>query len=208
MNYSTFIQTTDGFYAFGYNELYQLGLGHGDNVNIPTKLEFEYEIYSIVPGIHHTFFITSDGLYCCGVNHEGQLGLECRDMIKVLTKVNFEHEIYSISAGDNHTFLITSDGIYGCGYNNCGQLGLGYNDPVFVCEFTKLHLDHEVYSIYCGKYHTMFTTSDGIYMCGSNIYGTLGLGTNNSVNIPTKIKLDHDIISSGKRFRSTKSSNF
>jgi alpha-tubulin suppressor-like RCC1 family protein len=164
MEHNTFIKTTDGYYVFGYNEYYQLGLGHNNNVNIPTKLEFEHEIYSIIPGNYHAFFITSDGLYCSRKTVRGAVSPP----------------------------------------NHCGQLGLGIDDRN-VTIFTKVDFEHEIYSITCGQYYTLFMTSDGVYTCGFNRYGTLGLGHNDNVSMLTKVNLEHDVILNDRRFKTTKS---
>lgn len=203
-----FIATNNGYYVFGMNDYYQLGLGHNNRIRSPTKLEFEHEIYSVISKGEHTFFFTSNGVYCCGANHMGKLGINGYDVIKQMTKINFEHEIYSIVAGFNHTFFFTSDGIYCCGCNYRGQLGLGDDYPPFVNKPTKFNFEHDIYSITCGINYTLFVTSDGMYACGYSEEGYTCVDHNRDIKTPTKIDFGQNVVLLNNKFNSTKSARF
>jgi alpha-tubulin suppressor-like RCC1 family protein len=45
------------------------------------------------------------------------------------------------------------------------------------------------------SHHTVFNTRDGIYVCGDNDYGQLGLGDYTTRTVLTKLPFDHDVIS-------------
>jgi alpha-tubulin suppressor-like RCC1 family protein len=45
------------------------------------------------------------------------------------------------------------------------------------------------------SYHTVFNTTKGIYVCGDNGYGQLGLDDNDDRTVPTKLLFNHDVIS-------------
>lgn len=145
--YHTIINTTKGLYVFGYNLHGQLGLGHYEDREHPTKLKFSYEIISIHCGQFHTVINTINGLYVFGSNIYGQLGLG--DHVNRLepTKLQFESkylEILSIYCGENYTMVNTTDGLYVFGSNYYGQLGLG--DQVNQYIPTKLEFPYEILS--------------------------------------------------------------
>lgn len=49
----------DGLYAFGDNYCGQLGIGHSNNINVPTKINFfdNHQIISVSLGFEHTMEI-------------------------------------------------------------------------------------------------------------------------------------------------------
>ena len=67
-------------------------------------------------------------------------------------------------------------------YNSCGQLGLGdYNHKSIP---TLLMNDKDIKDIYSGKSYSIIHKNNGdLYVFGNNLYGQLGLGTNNLINI-------------------------
>ncbi len=126
-DYTTLIKNNE-LYVWGDNEEGQLGLGHNNHINVPTKLNFK--AHKIVCGGYHTIAITDDGLYVWGYNNRGQLGLGHYNSVNVPTKLNFDFKINKIVCSSNHTIAITDDGLYAWGANGSGQLGLGHNNRV------------------------------------------------------------------------------
>ncbi len=106
----TILIKNNQIYVWGNNKFGQLGLGHNDVVNVPTKLNFDFKINKIVCGIYYTIAITDDGLYVWGYNRFGQLGLGHNNNINIPTKLNFK--INKIVCSSNHTIAITEDGLY------------------------------------------------------------------------------------------------
>lgn len=172
-------------------------MGVGDNIkrNIPTKLDFNYDIVGISCGSYHTVLNTTDGIYVCGKNEWGQLGLTESNNRNIPTKLNFEHDIVGICCGAEFTLINTIDGVFGCGFNRSGQLGLGESSNIIVRTLTKHDFNHEIISIHCGNAFTLLNTVDGIFVFGNNNSGELGLGDYLNRNYPTKLSFDHEIIS-------------
>nr|QBK90288.1 MAG: F-box and regulator of chromosome condensation repeat protein [Pithovirus LCPAC102] len=103
------IDENDELWSFGYNESGQLGLGLCDdgNINIPTKISFNYKAKSISCGLDYTIIIDeNDELWSFGENTNGQLGL-CDNINKYIpTKLNFKHKVHTISSKNYNTLLI------------------------------------------------------------------------------------------------------
>lgn len=209
--YHTIVNTINGLFVFGSNEYGQLGLGYSDfNICVPTKIDSfieedccpKYiervyldvvEIVSVSCGENHTIIRTTDGLYSCGHNDFGQLGLGDVGDKNIPMKLEFfdSLEIISISCGADHTLINTNNGLYGFGDNSYEQLGL--KDTLYVYVPTKLDFFHkdfsfEIIDISCGCYYTLINTTGGLYSCGYNEYGELGLGLGDSeyATVPTK----------------------
>ncbi len=94
-------------YVWGANGFGQLGLGHNNDVNVPTKLNFKAN--KIICGSFHTIAITDDDLYVWGCNRNGQLGLGHNNDVRGPTKLNFKAN--KIVCGSLHTIAITDDGL-------------------------------------------------------------------------------------------------
>jgi alpha-tubulin suppressor-like RCC1 family protein len=76
---STLIQTDKNVYVCGRNKSGQLGVGHKDNVFMPTKMELKLAKGEVVGNIIYykkgsTFVQTNQRMYVCGDNYFGQLG--------------------------------------------------------------------------------------------------------------------------------------
>jgi alpha-tubulin suppressor-like RCC1 family protein len=97
--------------------------------------------------------------------------------------------------------VLTDQGLYTCGYNNGGQLGLSdmnalgalsfFKDPQSAIQttFTLVkELPGTIKHIAAGSNHTIVLTSQGLYACGKNDYGQLGLGDKNDRTTFTPVK--------------------
>lgn len=221
---SHILNTDNGLYSYGSNEVGQLGLGNDSDrfVLQPTKLEFfnNHEILSVHCGGYHTIINTTDGVFGVGSSTYGQLISGDRRNLETPTKLEFfnNHEIISIHCGNHHTMIHTTDGLFVFGLNNVGQLGL--SDRYNWCELSEcyyykyeprkleffeslidqgfsLSKDLEIISIQFLINSTFINTNDGLYVFGDNRFGQLGLGDYNDRNVPTKLDFfnNHEIIS-------------
>ena len=141
----------------------------------------------------HNILNTSDGLYAFGENDCGQLGLGDYEDRTSPTKLHFEHEVISIHCGGNHTIINATDGLYVFGNNELGQLGLGNDKHEYRNPLIKLQINYEIIFIQCADDHTIINTTNGLYVCGDNDYGQLGLGDELPRYVLTKLKFDHEI---------------
>lgn len=134
--------TTEGLYAWGANDLGQLGLGHTEHKNLPQKVDVENSI-SVSCGNNHTMVLTKNGtLYGWGVNLEGQLGIgdQLNKFITTPQKINLTEFIIGLDCGANHTIVQTAKNeVYGWGANSNGQLGLGDTENRYIP--TKLNFN-------------------------------------------------------------------
>lgn len=141
-------------------------------------------------GNGHTFLLKERVLYSCGDNNYRQLGSLIFKYRNVFTKVIDDDELFSISCGGSHTMLNTYKGVYSCGDNSFGQLGLkNKKDEGPFHRVRGLPKNIIIKSVKCGDNHTVVLTSHGLYGCGSNKNGELGLVNKKTFPRFTKIEL-------------------
>ena len=86
--------------VFGCNEYGQLGLGHNNNINIPTLLMNDTTIKNIICGTFHTIIYKNNGdVLVFGHNDYGQLGLGHNNNINVPTLLMNDTTIKNIICG-------------------------------------------------------------------------------------------------------------
>jgi len=198
--------TSNNVWVCGYNLYGQLGLGTfgaENNRNIFTNelsgSPFNNKkVIGVSCGSEYTIAITDDtsnNMWVCGYNQFGQLGLDNNSDINTFTNelsgiVFNNKKVIGISCGSDHTIAITDDAsnnLWVCGYNVVGQLGLGIsgfvnNRNTFTNELSGTPFGNKkVISISCGSEHTNVITDDtsnNLWVCGSNLYGQLGLNDN------------------------------
>ena len=134
-----------------------------------------------------TLFATDHGLYACGdlwIHH-------------VHKPLEIDHHMHPISVvcGRKHCIITTKDGdLYGLGSTGYGQLGHIDDEPfTWPYEMDVLPPNLSIYMVSCGAYHTMFLTSDGLYVCGQNDAGQLGLGHYDENDGITKVTFSETI---------------
>ena len=112
-------------YAWGWNELGQLGLGDTENRLTPTKVPELGRVTAIAAGGAHCLALTEAGeVYVWGVIGRG---VRSRDSEQWLTptKVPGLPRVKAIAAGGAHCLALTEAGeVYTWGDNGNGQLGL------------------------------------------------------------------------------------
>jgi alpha-tubulin suppressor-like RCC1 family protein len=124
----TMVTTTSGkLYAFGDNDMGQLGTGDTINKYTPTLIAFPYHVSFISAGSFHTAIITDKGkLYTCGNNRCGQLGTCDTINRRIFTAILPNENVRTVCVGTYHTIVSTNDNkIYTFGRNTRGQLGVG-----------------------------------------------------------------------------------
>lgn len=121
-----FINGSGEVYVAGYNEYGQLGLGHNEDVVVPTKIEGLNGIIDIEISEYetcNTYFITQNGeVYVSGANKNGELGLGHKNQVLVPTKIDALNAIkikkIVYAEGFGYAVFLTDTGmvcISGCG---------------------------------------------------------------------------------------------
>ncbi|AYV83224.1 MAG: chromosome condensation regulator [Hyperionvirus sp.] len=191
--YYTMIRLRDGtLMSSGCNENGQLGLG--DNLSRTSFSVIDpvgCGIVEMVCGHSHTIIRLTDGtLMGCGANYNGQLGLgDYVDKYRFREIIGIPKNIEAVMCGQWHTMIRLTDGtLMSTGYNFYGQLGLGDEKPRNV--FKKIpRVPKNIAKVICHGYHTFIQLTNGTLMsCGYNLYGQLGLGSNEDKNYFSVVK--------------------
>ena len=173
----TITLSNDGtLHSFGYNAQGQLGLGHYQNVSLPTPISNLPKIKLISCGYNFSVCVDCEGfMWSFGENNEGQLGTGNKTNFIVPQKIQEIPPVDSVSCGYAHTLMITNDSnLWSCGVNNFGQLCLGNEESQLKPQKTTLS---NISKISSGYYHSLFQNDKGeIFSCGHNLYGQCGLG--------------------------------
>lgn len=186
-NYHTIILKNDGsIWSCGYNGSGQLGLGNTANKSTFTKVttNVNNDVKQIACGQNCTFILKTNGsVWACGYNSYGQLGLGTTDInYNTFTQVttNINNDVKQIACGEYHTVILKNDGsIWSCGRNDKGQLGISGagNKNTFTQVITNI--SNDVKLIACGGSHTFILKANGgVWSCGYNYHGQLGLDNN------------------------------
>lgn len=170
--------------------------GYGLNENILHAIHHQRPRTTKVLGAGKAFsvIVTPNGVYGCGENAYDQL---CQD--GGLSVVNFEQlpieGALAVACGTHHTLVNTVYGLFGMGSNMDGELGVGRQalrpgeDRMRRVVFRDRPLA-VVLDMACGGSSSMILTSDGLYACGNNRGGQLGVGDFlNNYYTPTRVLL-------------------
>ena len=183
---------------WGNNGSGQLGVGDTDNRAVPTLVTGLLKTKTVVQvaaGWEHSACLTADGLvYVCGYVGQGQLGVGNTEGRVVPTLVRGELQGRKVlqvvaAAGAFHTVCVTGDGaVFAFGNNGDGQLGLGDTEDRLVPTLLRGELENKsVMQVAAGSEHSVFVTADGLFVCGRNTNGRLGVGGTECRLVPTPV---------------------
>ena len=182
--FHTITVSNDGtLHSFGSNRNGQLGLGHNNDVSIPTPIPNLPQISLISCGWNFTVCVDCEGfMWSFGENSSGQLGTGNKTHYNVPQKILGIPLVLSVSCGSRHTLMITTDSnLWSCGANNFAQLCLGNKESQTKPQQTSFS---NILAISTGSYHSLFQNNYGeIFSCGFNLRGQCGLGHFNSPQI-------------------------
>ena len=118
-------------YGFGFNDDGQLSFENGDDVKVPTLINFQHQVRQVAVGSYHSMILSEHGqVYAFGRNDFGALGLDLGDteqhILPTLIEDIKDENIMEIACGSHHSAAITKEGLlYMWGSNEYGQIGLG-----------------------------------------------------------------------------------
>ena len=183
-DYHTITLSDDGTaYSFGSNEEGELGLGHNNDVSLPTPIPNLPKINMVSCGMYFTICVDHEGfIWSFGCNSFGQLGTGNTTNFNVPQKLLSIPPVVSVSCGSSHTLVITNDdNLWSFGRNDYGQLCLGNTEVHLMPQKTSFA---NISKISTGCHHSLFQNSkDEIFSCGNNRHGQCGLGHFNEVQI-------------------------
>jgi uncharacterized repeat protein (TIGR02543 family) len=201
--HSLAVTSTGRLYAWGRNNIGQLGDGTTVNKLIPTLISFTgleagEMIEQVNASLSYSIALTTNGrVYAWGGNGGGQLGdgTTVNKLIPTLisfTGLEVGEKIKHVSSIGNHNLAITTnDRLFAWGRNNAGQLGDGTTVDKYtptLIPFTGLEVGETIEQISTGGSHSLVLTTNGrVYAWGWNSEGQLGDGTGDNKLIPTLI---------------------
>ena len=187
----TITLSNDGsLHSFGNNHKGQLGLGHHNDVSLPTPILNLPKISKVSCGCNFTVCVDHEGfMWSFGKNNFGQLGTGNTTNFNVPQKILNIPPVLSVSCGFEHTLIITTDSnLWSCGYNIYGQLCLEYQKRNLKPQKT---LFSNITNISTGYLHSLFQNNKGeIFACGYNKHGECGLGHFESPQITPSLILN------------------
>ena len=187
-HFHTITLSDDGtVHSFGRNREGALGLGHHNDVSLPTPIPNLPKINMISCGANFTVCVDHEGLvWSFGKNNAGQLGTGNIASFNVPQKLLEIPPVLSVSCGCDHTLMITNDlDLWSCGNNNDGQLCHGDKKIRFKPQKT---LFSNISKISAGFFHSLFQNDKGqIFSCGNNQKGQCGLGHFNHTQIEASL---------------------
>ena len=177
--FHTITLSNDGTaYSFGRNDKGgALGLGHNNDVSLPTPIPNLPKINMISCGSFFTVCVDHEGfIWSFGDNNYGQLGTGNTTSFNVPQKIQNIPPVLSVSCGGHHTLMITNDddSLWACGNNQFGQLCQG--DKKYRSKPQKTSFSN-IWKVSSGFEHSLFQNNKGeIFSCGYNEQGQCGLG--------------------------------
>ena len=182
--YHTITLSNDGtLYSFGYNAEGQLGLGHNNDVSLPTPIPNLPKITQISCGFRFAVCVDHEGfMWSFGENNNGQLGTGNTRNLNVPQKVKEIPPVVSVSCGCYHTLIITNDSeLWSFGRNDHAQLCLESKENQIQPQKTSFS---NISKISAGKFHSLFQNDKGeMFGCGFNQYGECAFGHTNHPQI-------------------------
>ena len=173
----TITLSDDGIvHSFGRNQEGALGLGHKQDVLLPTPIPNLPKINLVSCGFNFTVFVDCEGfIWSFGFNNYGQLGTGNKTDFFNPQKILEIPPVLSVACGSFHTLIITNDdNLWSCGRNHCGELCHGDTEERLTPQKTSFTNTSKVSA---GSYHSLFENKKGeIFSCGYNLQGACGLG--------------------------------
>jgi len=185
------IMPNGSLWAWGLNNLGQVGDGSTSNKNFPVRIGESNNWKSVNLLSFHSLALQNDAsLYVFGGNNYGQLGDGTTTDRSIPTPIAAGSTWKVASAGVYHSVAVRSDGtLWAWGRNNTGQLGDGTlidrNVPV------QIGSDTDWDFVSAGWDYTLAKKTNGtLWAWGKNDTGALGNGTLTDLTTPTQIGND------------------
>ena len=163
-------------HSFGRNNKGALGLGHNNDVSLPTPIPNLPQINVISCGYKFTVCVDYEGfVWSFGENNWGQLGTGNKTNFNVPQKIEDIPPVHAVSCGARHTLMITiNSNLWSCGSNIHGELCHGDEEDRLKPQKTSFSNISKISAGFC---HSLFQNKKGeIFSCGDNHEGQCGSG--------------------------------
>jgi len=206
-DYSLALMNDGSVWAWGVNDLGQLGNGTTALSSVPTKVKGPHgegylsNIVDIDCGNYHSIALKRDGtLYSWGYNYYGQLGdgtIENRNTpveVRGPDEIGLMSDVINIDAGVRNSIALKNDGtVWTWGDNTNGQLGDGTESarysPVQVKGANNETFIKDVIAISMGGNHTIALKNDGtLWSWGGNYLCQLGDSSSTNRLTPVQVR--------------------
>ncbi|MFA7150813.1 MAG: prepilin-type N-terminal cleavage/methylation domain-containing protein [Candidatus Paceibacterota bacterium] len=196
-------------YAWGYNNIGQLGDGTQTNRRVPVQVKSTdgtiglTNIIEVAAGGNHSLALATGGtVYAWGWNAYGQLGDNTTTSRVVPVEVKgpggagLLENVINIAAGGRFSLALKNDGtVWAWGRNGSGQLGDGTTTdkltPVQVRGVSGSGYLTDIVAIAAGGLHSLALKSDGtVYAWGENVVGQLGDVDTYQTNSTSPVKVN------------------
>lgn len=126
IGYCLLLSEDNRVWAFGKNDVGQLGLGHKHDVDHPRQISDLANIVSVAAGSNHSLALDNKGeVWAWGMSKEGALGLGPLPQTLVPQKIADLSNITSVYATARHSFALDQEGnLWGFGNNEKNTLRL------------------------------------------------------------------------------------
>jgi len=186
--FSLAIKTTGTLWAWGLNNVGQLGINNIIDQNLPTQVGTASNWSVIDAGNQHSLAIDNAGfMYAWGDNTFGQFGNSTNTGSLVPIVVSTANNWVDVSAGFDHSIALDNNGIlYTFGNNTNGQLCDGSNtasNTMLPISIGGAGTITQYIDISAGNNFSLAIKNDNtLWSGGFNSQGQLGLGNNTAVN--------------------------
>jgi len=212
------IRSDGSLWAWGRNELGQVGDGTTENRMTPVRIMDN--VRAVSAGQEHTMAIRDDGsLWAWGSSRFGNLGNGSSSDGQMASASNpnpirIMDNVTAVSTSGDHTMAIRGDGsLWAWGINWNGELGIGvfaapgghYGTPMNPDSYrsSPVRVLDNVVAVSAGRGLTMAVRSDGsLWGWGQNRTEALGIATANHVQA-TPIRIIDDVLSVSVGFQTT-----
>jgi len=203
--FTTFVTEQGEMFAFGRNDLGQLGLGAQTVAQAHQLLPASVggrEVFAGEPlvmmatGRRHTAGVTKDGaLWSWGNGHSGQLGHGDRAPRqypeRLDRKIFGRSPAVMVACGHEHTLVLTAMGcVWSCGFGHYGQLGHGDQVEKLVLTLVakEQFQEAQIVMLASGGNHSVALGAEGdVWTWGSGIFGQLGHDDMQNRLVPTQL---------------------
>ena len=165
-NFTVALTVTGNVYAWGNNDLGQLGISKADRcTELPTRLSTVAEVVDIAAGDLHVLALTRSGqVYSWGNGADGQLGHSNTANQFAPKLIQSLPQIAKVACGGGHSAFITSEfSMLMCGRGRDGQLGRqaraeNVAGPKTIPTVVEFFSASKVLDVACGADHTLAVT--------------------------------------------------